>query len=134
MILVITAYNNINRENSKLFINTFVLALLLQSHQSFFLLMLGYYIKIWIFIAYSRNFCQPQTPSTASREYSKKSYKIQKTVQFGRGYSLSLIAKILIGFCQMWFWRLFKDSGAWLKIYFYKKMTKFWIFQKANLG
>ena len=31
-----TAYNNINRENSKLFINTFVLELLLQSHSHFF--------------------------------------------------------------------------------------------------
>ena len=71
IVVVSTAYNSINRENSKLFINTFVLALLLQSQQSFFLLILGYYIKIWIFIAYSINFCQPQSTIAASRDWLK---------------------------------------------------------------
>ena len=33
--------------------------------------MLGYYIKIWIFIAYSRNFCQPQSTIAASRDWLK---------------------------------------------------------------
>ena len=42
-----TVYNNINGEFIIRFINTVVFKALVHSHQNFFLLMLGYYIKIW---------------------------------------------------------------------------------------
>ena len=50
----ITVSSILNCNFIREFINTFVFALLLQSYQSFFLLMWGYYIKILIFSSDSR--------------------------------------------------------------------------------